>query len=194
MVEKSTSPWAQWELCPPDVATAALKRITDEVPMFFADTTLRSARWTALSFYNIYRLIEVTIDHKATDERAFLLDGNGKTWWLPGDSGPLYYVDTEEDLQLTEEQAADYLRFFCYFLRADEGAFAILESPDELEAVTPDDPRLEQAREGCKPLVVKETEENGRFLLDAAIAYGKVRAAAVFGVTPTVEVAMVDDG
>ncbi len=193
MVEKSTSPWAQWELCPPDVANAALKRITDEVPMFFADTTLKGARWTALSFYNIYRLIEVTIGHNATVERAFLMDGNGKTWWLPGVTGPLHFVNDEEELQLAEEQAADYLRFFCYFLRADEGAFALLESPDELTALAPDDPRLQQAREGCKPLVVKETEENGRFLLDAAIAYGKTRAAAVFGVTPTGEVEMVDD-
>jgi ATP-dependent Zn protease len=193
MVEKSTSPWAQWELCPPDVANAALKRITDEVPMFFADTTLKGARWTALSFYKVYRLIEVTIGHKATVERAYLMDGNGKTWWLPGVTGPLHFVNAEEDLHLTEEQAADYLRFFCYFLRADEGAFALLESPDELTALTPDDPRLQPAREGCKPLVVKETEEDGRFLLDAAIAYGNVRAAAVFGVAPTGEVEMVDD-
>ena len=193
MVEKSTSPWAQWELCPPDVANAALKRITDEVPVFFAETTLKGARWTALSFYRVYRLIEVTIGHKATVERAYLMDGNGKTWWLPGVTGPLHYINAEEGLQLTEDQAADYLRFFCYFLRADEGAFALLESPDELTALTPDDPNLLLAREGCKPLAVKETEESGRFLLDAAIAYGNTRAAAVFGVAPTGEVEMVDD-
>ena len=112
MVEKSTSPWAQWELCPPDVANAALKRVTDEVPMFFADTTLESARWTSLSFYEVYRLIEVTISHKGTTEHAFFLDGKGKTWWLAGITGPVHYVNDAENLELTEDQAADYLRFF----------------------------------------------------------------------------------
>src|SRR5437763_13833392 len=107
MVEKSTSPWAHWEPCPRDVANAALKRITDEVPMFFAETTLSGAQWTALSFYKIYRLIEVTIDHRGNTEYAFLLDGNGKTWWLPGVTGPLHYVNAEENLHISEDQAAD---------------------------------------------------------------------------------------
>ena len=160
---------------------------------FFADTTLTGARWTSLSFYEVYRLIEVTISHNGTTEHAFFLDGNGKTWWLPGITGPLHYVNDEENLELTEEQAADYLRFFCYFLRADEGPFALLESPDELEALTPDDPRLQPAREGCKPMVVKGTDDQGRFLLDCAIAYGNTRAASVFAVAPVGEVEMVDD-
>ena len=193
MAEKSTDPWAKWELCPPDVAKAALKRMQDELPMFFADTTLKGARWTALSFYKTFRLIEVTIDHKGTVEKAFLLDGKAITWWLAGVTGPLHYVNMEESLDLPEDKVADYLRFFCYFLRAEEGAFAILESPDEITALTPGDERLVPAREGCKPLVVREKDDSGRYLLDAAIAYGNVRAAAVFGVAPGGEVEMVDD-
>jgi len=211
MVEKTTDPWAKWESCPTDVASAALKRITGEVPMFFSGTTLKSARWTALPFYKTHRLIEAQIESEEKTERAYLIDGGGYTWWLNGVTGPLHDINYGESLALTEETAADYLRFFCYFLRADEGAFALLESPQEITAIGYDEgwfenniatldldqaavwTRLQLARKDAAPLKVKETDENGRFLIDAAIAYGTVRAAAVFGVDPGGEVEMVDD-
>jgi len=211
MVEKSTDPWARWEPCPTDVANAALQRITEEIPMFFSGSTLKSARWTALSFYRIYRLIEVTIESEGKSERAYLLDGNGLTWWLDGVTGPVHAVNAEEGLALTEEVAVDYLRFFCYFLRADEGAFALLESPQEITALGHDDAwfadnaakldptasdlwlRLQTARNGTGLLKVKGKDEMDRFLIDAGIAYGNSRAAAVFAVAPDGDVEMTDD-
>src|SRR5512141_277192 len=62
MVEKTTSPWASWELCPPDTARQALARTTEEIPAYFTGTTLKVAKWTALPFYRKYRLIEAEIE------------------------------------------------------------------------------------------------------------------------------------
>lgn len=211
MAEKSTDPWAKWEPCPTDVASAALTRISDEIPMFFSGTLLKSARWTALPFYKIYRLIEVSIESEGHPERAYLLDGTGITWWLDGVTGPVHSVNSEENLALTEENAVDYLRFFCYFLRADEGAFALLESPEDVTALGHDDAwfadnaakvdpeaselwmRLQTARGGAAPLKVKGKDEEGRFLVDAAISYGSSRAAAVFAIATDGVVEMTED-
>src|SRR6185503_4694251 len=157
------------------------------------------------------RLIEVNIESDGKLERAYLLDGNGVTWWLDGVTGPIHQVNSEENLELTEETAADYLRFFCYFLRADEGAFALLEKPEDVTALGHDDAwfadnaakldpeaselwmRLQTARTGAAPLKVKGKDEEGRFLIDAAIAYGASRAAAVFAVAPDGICEMTDD-
>jgi ATP-dependent Zn protease len=211
MSEKTTDPWAKWEPCPPDIAAAALQRITAEIPMFFSGTTLKTARWTALSFYKIYRLMEISIESEGRLERAYLLDGGGNTWWLDGVTGPIHAVNSEENLQLTEENAVDYLKFFCYFLRADEGAFALLEKPDDITALGHDDAwfadnaakldpessdlwqRLQTARTGAAPLKLKEKDEEGRFIIDAAISYGSSRAAAVFAVAPDGICEMTDD-
>jgi ATP-dependent Zn protease len=120
-------------------------------------------------------------------------------------------VNSEENLELTEETAADFLRFFCYFLRADEGAFALLEAPEDVTAMGHDDAwfadnaakldpeasdlwmRLQTARTGTGRLKVKGKDEEGRFLIDAAIAYGASRAAAVFAVAPDGVCEMTED-
>jgi ATP-dependent Zn protease len=211
MEEKSTEAWARWEPCPADVAGAAVERVTRVNPMYFADTTLVSARWTALPFYRDHKLIEAKITHDKTIETAFLIDGEGESWWLSGLVDALHEVSSAEQLTLTEETAVAYLKFFCYFLRADGGSFALLESPNDVNAVAHDDSwfeanratldpesaelfqRLESARQGAAPLVVKGTDDSGRFLIDAAIAYGSIRAASVFAVAPDGEVEMIDD-
>jgi ATP-dependent Zn protease len=210
-MEKSTEPWAKWEPCPEDVATAALERISDEAPMFFGGSRIKSARWTALPFYQSHKLIEAQLEWPESTQRAFLLDGNGHTWWLNGGSGPVHDVNFEESLALTWATAPDYLRFFVYFLRADGLAFVLLESPQEITATDHDDAwfeqnrdkldfevaqlwlELEKARSGAAPLKFNGTDDQGRLLFEAAIVYGSLRARSVFAVDPAGEVEMVED-
>ena len=61
MTEKTTSPWASWELCPPDVAHKALERATTEIPMYFLGTKLKGATWSKLPFYKNYKLLQLQI-------------------------------------------------------------------------------------------------------------------------------------
>ncbi|HUQ21260.1 MAG TPA: AAA family ATPase [Gemmatimonadaceae bacterium] len=207
----STSPWASWKSCPIDIANAAVARMVEEYPVFFTGTTVKSARHTALPWYTAHQLLEVELESEKGIETAYLLDGQGLTWWLNG-VGPVHEVNYREEIQITEETAADYLRFFCYFLRADEGAFAIIESPEQIKAIAHDDDyfkskgsaldadeaaiwaRLQLARQGVAPLSIKAREEQSRrFLMDAAIVYNTLRSAVTFGIETTGEIEMVDD-
>ena len=210
-MEKSTEAWAKWQPCPLEVVNPMLMRLAREAPAFFDGATLNSARSTSLPFYRDYKLIEAEIGWQGTTQRAFLLDGKQYTFWLSGVTPPIHEANHEESLALTEETAADYLRFFCYFLRADGLAFILLESPDEITAASHDDAwfaankdkldaeatatlaLLENARNGIARLKTKGTDEQGRFLFDAAVVYGNLRYSAVFAVEPTGEVEMVED-
>jgi ATP-dependent Zn protease len=211
-MQKSTSPWANWKTCPIDVARSAVERMETENPVFFTGVSVKSARHTALSFYTAHELIEVELVSEKGIETAYLLDGKGDTWWLHGSTDPIHEINYREGIQITEETAPDYLRFFCYFLRADDGAFCILEAPDEIQSSFHDDEyfkskgdaldnddallwaNLQTARAGLAPLRVKgREEESRRFLIDAAIAYNNVRSAVTFGIEMTGEVEMTDD-
>lgn len=204
-MEKSTEAWAKWQPCPLEVVNPMLARLASEAPAYFDGATVKTARWTTLPFYRDHKLIEAEIEWQGTTQRAFFLDGNENTFWLSGVTGPVHEVNQLELLSLNEVAAADYLRFFCYFLRADGLAFIILESPDEISAPLPAETNdkdaeiaatlalLENARTGIARLKTKGTDELGRFLFDAAVVYGNLRYSAVFAVEPTGEVEMVED-
>jgi ATP-dependent Zn protease len=210
-MEKST-PWANWQPCPFKVADAALRRITDEIPQFFIGTSIKNARATTLPFYKSHQLIELELVSEKGQEKAYLIDGDGRTWWLDGSTAPVHDVNDAESAEITEETAADYLRFFCWILRADEGPFVLLESPDEIQPIVYDDEyftvnkdkldsdaavlwaSVQQARQGIAPLKVKGLEDgSNRFLIDAALVYGSARSAVTFAVGPDGEAEMVDD-
>ena len=125
--EKSTKPWVSWEPCDDTQGEAALARLARNKPGVFADSKLISRRQSRLSFYQSYRLLELEFvrDHGA--ERAFVLDGFQGTVWLDGESEPIHDTNRAESLALTKATATDYVRFFFYFLRADEGAFVLIE-------------------------------------------------------------------
>ena len=77
-------------------------------------------------------MIELQLVRDDGTERAFVLDGPGRTAWLDGSSEPMHSTNQAESLTLTEATVADYVRFFFYFLRADEGAFVLIESSEEV--------------------------------------------------------------
>ena len=90
------------------------------LPKIFADSKLISSRQARLSFYQSHRLMELEFVRDRGTERAFVLDGSRGTVWLNGESGPIHDTNDAESLALTKATAADYVRFFFYFLRADE--------------------------------------------------------------------------
>jgi hypothetical protein len=102
-------------------------------------------------------------------------------------------------LQLFEVEAAvDYLKFFCHFVRADEGPFRIVE---------PDDPRLDRlAGDGAARAAfcaafrahvraprVQRFGLQGEIFIDASVHYGQALFGAKFVVFPDGKVEMLDD-
>ena len=92
----------------------------------------------------------------------------------------MHEVNKAESLALTQSTACDYIRFFLYFLRADDGAFVLIESADEVgpraggggrdedqdEVLT-----LEAARGPSEAPPDAGLDPTGRWLVDATVAY-----------------------
>jgi ATP-dependent Zn protease len=203
--EKGTDPWVVWEPCEGEQGMAALGRLASELPAYFGGSTLLTSRSSPLSFYKAYRLVELQFVRDNGAERAFALDGPRGIAWLNGSSEPIHTANEAESLALTDETVADYVRFFFYFLRADEGAFMLIESGEELrlakdggDATNDEDDEedvlgLEDARSKVHPLVMSGHDDTGRWLLDATVAYAGVLFTTSVAVEPGGEIEMMDD-
>ena len=134
-LEKPVEPWAVWEPCGDEQAAEALARLAGQTPQFFAGSSLVSARSARLPFYATHRLIELHFVRDHGPERAFVLHGPDDTRWLDGESGPMHETNQAESLALTDATVHHYIRFFLYFMRSDEGAFVLIETPSKLGGV-----------------------------------------------------------
>ena len=200
--EKSTAPWASWDPCDGTQAEEALDRLARNTPGVFADSKLISSRQSRLSFYKSHRLIQLEFVGDDGAARAFVLDGPHGTAWLNGESAPIHDINEAESLELTKATAADYVRFFFYFLRADEGAFVLIESGEEIAPADESGDRsdgdggvltLEEARCKARPVRIRKHGKDGGWATDLTVAYGGVLYAATVVVEPGGIVEMADD-
>jgi hypothetical protein len=91
-----------------------------------------------LPFYSSVRLCVLNLkwQNKALPP-LFLLNGADHAYPLDGSNAPVYAANEEEQIEITEETAEDYLRFFCFAVRGDEGPFLLYEA---LPAGIPESP------------------------------------------------------
>ncbi|UTW45879.1 hypothetical protein KFE80_02920 [bacterium SCSIO 12696] len=81
-----------------------------------------------LPFYNNIELVTVSYTH--WQPKGSLLCGltDGKDFWrLDGRSPPIHEVNGKAGINVNESTAMQYLTFFCFFVRGDEGPFFIVE-------------------------------------------------------------------
>ena len=141
------------------------------------------ARQAWLPFYADHFLVDVTLHGVAGVERALLLHGRDRVFWLDGQASPIHAVNALESLELTEATVLDYVRYFLVAMRGEQGAFVLIESPDEITA-EPAAARAPRTRRRCE-----STREPPRTL--GAPAPGRAdRRTAGFGCGPPLPMPM----
>jgi Flp pilus assembly protein TadD len=201
MGEKRVDSWVRWEQFERRQGVKALSRLADDqLQTFFADSVLAGCRLSRLPFYSTHRLVELRFARDHGEECAFVLAGPTRTWWLNGESNPIHDVNEAEPLKLTQSLVCDYIRFFFYFVRGDEGPFVLIESADEVEPQADvgdwgeeQDEWFEAARNRARPLRMRGRDEEGRWLVDATVAYAEGLFEASLAVAADGNVEMLED-
>ncbi len=195
---KGVDGWAHWESCTsgPD----ALQALAEDSPQIFGDATFVSARCSALSFYDAHHLVEIEFVGDDGSGRAYALHAIDHTFLLDGTSAPIHAANEIEELVLDDDTVPDYLHFFMYFLRADEGAFVLVESPDEVTPGPDADPdadaepgtmTLEEVQKLATPVTWHKDAD--RWVFDATVAYDATVFKASIAVDPSGLTEMIDD-
>ncbi len=158
-----------------------------------AETT--QVHWRMLPFYESVALIRVKDPNWVNQNlNIFYLTDQGNLFRLNGTSPPIHEVNAKAPIKVNESNVLEYLHFFCYFVRGEEGPFYIAESMDDPNMPTEMDEGTRSVIEGTiRPATFEGINEQGHFLCDAVVFYSNALFIANFAVQPTGMIEMLDD-
>jgi hypothetical protein len=158
-----------------------------------AQTT--QVHWRMLPFYDSVALIRVK-EPSWTNKAMYVyyLTDQGNLFRLNGTSPPIHEVNAKAPVKITEENVLEYLRFFCFFVRGEEGPFYVAESMADPSMPTDMDDTTRSVIEGTiRPATFEGVNEQGHYLCDAVVFYSNALFIANFAVQPTGMIEMLDD-
>lgn len=151
--------------------------------------------WRALPFYDNVVLVRVRDALWApANLTIYYLTEQGNLFRLNGTSPPIHEVNAKAPIKVTEENVLEYLHFFCFFVRGEEGPFLIVEDMDNDYIPKNMDAQTRSVIEGTvRPATYEGRNEQGFFLCDAVVFYSNALFIANFAVQPTGMIEMLDD-
>ncbi|HBH26977.1 MAG TPA: hypothetical protein DDX54_06205 [Rhodospirillaceae bacterium] len=158
-------------------------------------TETTEVAWRPLPFYEQVVLIRMRDPAWGNpDLTLYHLADEGTPYPLNGTSPPIHEINAKAPIDITEDNVLDYLRFFCYFVRGEEGPFYLAETMDD--PVMPKD--MEEATraviEGAvRPASYEGMNDKGDFLCDAVVFYSDGLFLANFAVQPGGMIEMLSD-
>lgn len=158
-----------------------------------ADST--TVAWRPLPFYERVVLVRVKdpnwLPKKLT---IYYLTVDGELYALNGTSPPIHEVNARAPVKITEENVLDYLRFFCFFVRGEEGPFLIAEDMSNPDMPQDMDEKTRSVVAGTiRPASYEGRNEQGFLLCDGVVFYSNALFIANFAVQPSGMIEMLDD-
>ena len=151
--------------------------------------------WRQLPFYDNMVLIRLRDRTWGKQKLSiYYLTDQGALYRLNGTSPPIHEVNAKAPIRVTEQNVLDYLRFFCFFVRGEEGPFLIAESMQDPYIPQTDDPKTKAVIEGTVRAASYEgRNEQGYFMCDAVVYYANALFIATFAVQPGGMIEMLND-
>jgi hypothetical protein len=151
--------------------------------------------WRMLSFYDSVALVRVRDPNWVNKKlHIYYLTDQGNLFRLNGTSPPIHEVNAKAPIKVTEANVLEYLKFFCFFVRGEEGPFYIAESMDDPNIPKEMDETTRSVVEGTvRPATYEGKNELGHLLCEAVVFYSNALFTANFAVQPTGMIEMMDD-
>lgn len=158
-------------------------------------TETSQVHWRTLPFYDNIAMIRVM--DSSWDKPGlvvYYLTREGQLYRLNGTSPPIHEVNEVAPIKLNEDNLLDYLDFFCFFVRGEEGPFLVVEDMDNPYLPKDLDETSLKAIEGViRPKTFEGYNSEGHFLCDAVVYYSNALFMANFAVHKTGMIEMTDD-
>lgn len=151
--------------------------------------------WRALPFYENVVLIRLRDKSWGKPKLSiYYLTDQGNLYRLNGTSPPIHEVNKKAPVMINESNVLEYLRFFCFFVRGEEGPFLIAESMSDPHIPQSSDSKAKAVIEGTvRPATYEGRNEQGHFMCDAVVYYSNALFIANFAVQPSGMIEMLDD-
>lgn len=151
--------------------------------------------WRNLPFYENIAMIRVHDDNWAkANLNVYYLVREGQLYRLNGTSPPIHEVNEVAPIKLNEDNILEYLKFFCFFVRGEEGPFLIVEDMDNPHLPSDMDDSTRSAIAGVvRPATYEGKNEEGKYMCDAIVFFSNALFIANFAVEQSGAIEMLDD-
>ncbi len=110
----------------------------------------------------------------------------GLKYSLNGTSAAIDEINTKAPIRLNERNVLDYVRFFNFFVRREEGPLYILEDNRDFNLPSNIPESMQNVIDGIiRPAHYEGMTKEGKFIVDSIILYSNVFFQAVFEVAPS---------
>lgn len=154
-------------------------------------------RKTKLNFYDSGDLMEIQIvTPNGPKLKSYLVFDNGNAYELNGTSPPIHEANAMVPLKLSSiDQVSEYLRFFTLFVNGDEGAFRIVEHPDDLYWNGYEKPsEITAVRNAMRPFLIwHDADKPSYWRATGTVSYADSLFHAFFLISPNGPIEMEDD-
>ena len=150
--------------------------------------------WRTLPFYKKIALVRLRDPNWDPEHLCiYYLTNKGELTRLDGTSPPIHMVNAEAPIHVNEDNVLDYLRFFCYFVRGEEGPFLICETMDTYGLPQADQSTMKAIEGVLRPATYEGKNEDGHFMCDAIVYYSNALFLSNFAIQPTGMIEMLED-
>ncbi|MCP5015690.1 MAG: ankyrin repeat domain-containing protein [Ketobacter sp.] len=159
------------------------------------DADMVTGHIASLPWYSQAKLMRFTSPVWSRRHLAiYYLADQGNLFRLNGTSPPIHEVNSKAPIQLNAENVQEYLRFFSFFVRGDEGPFYILESMEDPVVNVEMDSKVRSVFEGTiRPMSLEGMDQQGRFLCDGVIWYSNAMFIGNFAIESSGMVHLLND-
>lgn len=184
-----------WNSVQGDELAGFLEQINPIDGKYRVSTESTEVHWRQLPFYDSVALIRVYDPNWVNkDLTIYYLTDQGNLFRLNGTSPPIHEVNAKAPVKINDDNVLEYLRFFCFFVRGEEGPFYISETMDDPNIPQDMDDTTRSVIEGTiRPASYEGKNEQGYFLCDAVVFYSNALFIANFSIQPTGMIEMLDD-
>lgn len=184
-----------WTPSKPDALAGFLDQINPIDGKYRVSPETTDVGYRSLPFYDNVQLIRVK-DPNWTRKNLFIyyLTLEENLFRLNGTSPPIHEVNAKAPVKINEDNVLDYLDFFCFYVRGEEGPFLIAHSlADTYVPKRVDDDTRYAFESAIEPPFYEGQNEKGHFMCEASVYYSNAIFEAQFAVQPTGMIEMIDD-
>lgn len=150
--------------------------ILDQINPSFEGTVFDPVETTVMAidvpFYPGFKFLDITNNAVSPSQQRFVLYSAGKIVVLDFTNEPIYSLNKELPIHLTEENIFDYVRFFFTYVRGRHGRFLIAESPDDINWKEEPPPAARKAiGKMLKPLTLKSGKSDSTYSMEACMMF-----------------------
>ncbi len=184
-----------WNLVEGEELAGFLEQINPIDGKYRVSAESTRVEWRMLPFYETVALIRVRDPNWVNQNlNIYYLTDQGNLFRLNGTSPPIHEVNAKAPIKVNEENVLEYLHFFCFFVRGEEGPFYIAETMDDPNMPKDMDDTTRSVVEGTvREATFEGMNDQGYFLCDAVVFYSNALFIANFAVQPTGMIEMLDD-